>query len=84
MLKIEDVDVKVKKLIYGNNCSQVRAEPSYISNLNEEEVKLMTLILGSEWMSLVLSLTAEELEAQFYETYPDCPDLRLIGSKFIS
>lgn len=77
MIKMEDL-----KLIFAENCAQVRAEPTYISFLNPEEKKIMQFILGENWAKLIHSLSILELETIFYEKVPTCPDYRILGGKF--
>jgi hypothetical protein len=79
MVRMEDLKPLEIRLVFAEACAQLRAEPTYLAFLNQEEKKVMEFILGDTWAKLVHSLSITELETIFYEKVPSCPDLRLLG-----
>lgn len=82
MVRMEDLKPIEIRLVFAEACAQLRAEPTYIAFLNQEEKKVMEFILGDNWEKLVQSLSVTDLETIFYEKVPSCPDLSILGSKF--
>ena len=79
MLKVKDLTPREKKMVFAETCAQLRSEPSALNSLNEEERKLMFFILGETWAELVQTLSVKDLEDEFHNQVPECPDTRLLN-----
>lgn len=80
-LKIEELSPMILRSFYSDAVFCMRESPGYESFFNSEEKRLITIVLGTDWVKLVHTLPKPELENRFYLAFPDCPDGREMGIK---